>query len=242
MNIKAIKELKEAIKSSKCITILTGAGVSAESGIPTFRGEDGLWKQYRAEELATPKAFKENPALVWEWYNWRREIIGKAKPNTTHYAIAKLEEISDDFLLITQNIDGLHKLAGSKNIVEIHGNIWETRCTKCEKIKEDRRIPIPILPYCECGGLLRPNVVWFGESIPSSHIEKALSYLKKTNLFISIGTSSLVQPSASFMLIAKEHSAICAEINLEETPNSHLADIKIYGKAGKILEKLLEIL
>ena len=236
-----IKKLRDAIKSSKCITILTGAGISSESGIPTFRDKDGLWKHYRAEELATPQAFKKNPKLVWEWYNWRRKIISKAKPNDAHHSIVKIEKIANDFLLITQNIDGLHKLVGSKNIIEIHGNIWETKCTDCGEIKENKQISI--LPYCSsCKGLLRPNVVWFGEGIPNIHIEKALSYIKKTDLFISVGTSSLVQPSASFMQLAKQHSAICVEINLEETPNSYLADIKIYAKAGIIFKKLMDIL
>ena len=163
-----ITKVVEILKSAKSLFVLTGAGVSAESGIPTFRGPQGLWKNYSATELATPQAFKKNPALVWEWYQWRQDLISNAKPNPAHYALAELERIIPHFLLLTQNVDGLHQRAGSKNILELHGNIFRTRCLSCGEIADYKKPPGTTnntLPKCICGGLLRPDVIWFGESI-----------------------------------------------------------------------------
>ncbi len=169
MNEKVVERLAQA----KSLLVITGAGISAESGIPTFRGADGLWKNYRAEELATLDAFERDPATVWQWYDWRRGIIGKAEPNLGHLAIKELEDMFENFLLITQNVDGLHGRTGIKNIVEIHGNLWRTRCTREGKISMLMDVPLrSIPPRCDCGAVLRPDVVWFGESIPSYALDR----------------------------------------------------------------------
>ena len=164
MDKNAIKTAAEILRDSGHIAVLTGAGISAESGVPTFRGEHGLWKQFRAEELATPEAFARDPKLVWEWYDWRRGIIAKVEPNRGHWTLAKWEEIFPEFTLITQNVDGLHAKAGSKNILELHGNIWKVRCTKEEAVTENYAVPLnEIPPTCPvCGAMLRPHIVWFG--------------------------------------------------------------------------------
>ncbi|MEK7762122.1 MAG: Sir2 family NAD-dependent protein deacetylase, partial [Nitrospirota bacterium] len=155
------------LASARHVTVLTGAGISADSGVPTFRGADGLWRNFRAEDLATPEAFERDPQLVWEWYNWRRELIATKQPNPAHIALVELEHRRPDtFWLITQNVDGLHRTAGSQRLSEIHGNIWKVRCTGCGIISENREVPLPILPTCRlCQALLRPHIVWFGESL-----------------------------------------------------------------------------
>jgi NAD-dependent deacetylase len=158
--------MKEAVRDAWSVVALTGAGISAESGVPTFRGEGGLWRQYRAEELATPHAFRRDPSLVWEWYDWRRQLIGDCRPNAAHRTLVEMETHFDDFVLVTQNVDGLHRLAGSRNVVELHGDIWRMRCTSdCSAGWEDRTSPLPGVPArCpSCGALARPDVVWFGE-------------------------------------------------------------------------------
>ena len=235
-----LKKVKDIINSAEYVAVLTGAGISAASGVPTFRGKDGLWKQYRAEDLATPQSFRRNPQLVWQWYDWRRSLIAKCKPNKGHYALVELENRKKHFALITQNVDGLHQLAGSKSILELHGNIWRTRCTQCGDIREDRRVPIPILPHCEkCGGLLRPDIVWFGESLNHNILNSSFEALKQCNVFITVGTSAIVQPAASFLSIAKQNGAITIEINLDKTPNSDLADYSLIGKADEILPQII---
>ncbi len=232
----AVKWIREA----QNLAVLTGAGVSAESGVPTFRGSDGLWKKYRATDLATPEAFKKDPELVWEFYNWRRELIGKVKPNPAHYALAELERKKSDFILITQNVDGLHLAAGSKNVLEIHGSIWRVKCTKCEFQAEDRRVPLPKLPTCpQCGALLRPAVVWFGEALDFHILEKAFQASKECDLMLVIGTSAMVHPAASLSLEAKSGGARVIEINLEETPQTPYLDLTILGKAGEILPEIV---
>src|SRR5690349_9479805 len=164
--------VKDKIASARSLTVLTGAGISADSGVPTFRGADGLWRNFRAEDLATPDAFARDPRLVWEWYNWRRELIATKTPNAAHAALANLERRCSDFWLITQNVDGLHRAAGSEKLTEIHGNIWKVRCTDCGTVDNNRDVPIAILPTCRrCGSLLRPHIVWFGESLLAEDIE-----------------------------------------------------------------------
>ena len=155
-----IPEVKARLAGARAVTVLTGAGISADSGVPTFRGADGLWRNHRAEDLATPEAFARNPRLVWEWYNWRRELLAAKIPNAAHHALVELEQRVERFWLITQNVDGLHPAAGSRNLSEIHGNIWKVRCTQCRQVQENRAVPIPMLPLCPaCGGLLRPHIV-----------------------------------------------------------------------------------
>ena len=157
------------------VVVLTGAGISAESGVPTFRGEQGLWRSFRPQELATPEAFHHDPTLVWEWYDWRRSLINSCEPNEAHRALAEMESALSDFCLITQNVDGLHQQTGSRTVLELHGNIWRTRCLGCDRVAEDHRVPLPELPPAcsQCGALLRPDVVWFGESLPQDVLEAA---------------------------------------------------------------------
>jgi len=230
-----------ACEPSKQVVVLTGAGISAESGVPTFRGEDGLWKQYRAEELATPHAFQANPKLVWEWYDWRRGIIGRAEPNPGHRAIAEMEQIFPRFTLITQNVDGLHRRAGSTKVIEIHGNLWDLRCVAEGQVREDYRCPLPeIPPLCECGALLRPHVVWFGESLDQGDLARAYGLIEECDLLLVVGTSAVVQPVASFPLMAKQGGAFVVEVNMDSTPISALVDASFQGKAGEILPAFLE--
>ncbi len=241
LSIPIPKDLKRTLSSAKCVVVITGAGISAESGVPTFRGEDGLWKNYRAEELATPWAFKKDPALVWQWYDWRRGIIGKAKPNPGHFTIAKMEKFYPEFTLITQNVDGLHRKAGSENVIEIHGNLWRVRCVEEGKTFYLNDVPLKeIPPRCSCGALVRPDVVWFGESLDPQLISKAHAALTSCDLLFVIGTSGVVQPVASFPSLAKQSGAQIIEINLDTTPISALADITLRGKSGEILPALFE--
>ncbi len=227
------------------IALLTGAGISAESGVPAFRGPGGLWKSFRPEDLATPQAFQKDPALVWEWYLWRRSIIAKAEPNAGHIALVDLEKrYGDDFLLITQNVDGLHQKAGSKRLLELHGNIWRVRCLSCGVVYYDYSTSQPQLPpTCrECGGLVRPDVVWFGEALPEDVLLNAYQWAKSCQMFVSIGTSAVVYPAAELPHVAKRHGAKLIEINTEETPISSLADVIIREPASTGIKKLLEAL
>lgn len=235
----AIDQGRVLLQSSRRVAALTGAGISAESGVPTFRGADGLWKKYRAEDLATPDAFRRDPALVWEWYNWRREIIASKKPNPGHLALVNLEN-KTDFTLITQNVDGLHALAGSRNILEIHGSIWRVRCLQCGDCRENRTVPLPYPPTCRaCGGMLRPDVVWFGESLDSGILEKAFHAATTCQVMLVIGTSAVVQPAASLAWQAKRAGASVIEINLETTAFSSEATLTLPGMSGKILPRLI---
>ncbi|MGD8719246.1 MAG: NAD-dependent deacylase [Candidatus Zixiibacteriota bacterium] len=235
-------KLKDVIRNAGAIVVLTGAGVSAESGVPTFRGEDGLWRNYRAEELATPGAFARDPLLVWEWYQWRRELIGACAPNAAHDFIARLErEHPGDFLLATQNVDGLHRLAGSRKLVEVHGNIWDVRCTSCGQGREDRTVPFPKLPPpCpDCGGTLRPGVVWFGEALPEEAIGRAFAAAESCDLMLVVGTSAVVYPVAYLPELARRAGAYVVEVNPAETPLTPLANESWRGPAGEILGGLL---
>ncbi len=226
-------------KDTKTV-VLTGAGVSAESGIPTFRGEAGLWKNYRPEELANPQAFARDPKTVWEWYDWRRGIIAKAVPNAGHQAVAAVEKHFSDFTLITQNVDGLHQAAGSERLLELHGNIWKTRCTSCGAIEEEYSVPLKDFePRCSCGGLLRPHIVWFGESLSPQVMEESFACAAACRLMLVVGTSGIVQPAASLPLTAKEAGAVLIEVNADETPLTPLMDESLRGSAGEVLPELL---
>jgi len=219
------------------VVVLTGAGVSAESGVPTFRGEDGLWRRHRPEQLATPEAFRRDPALVWEWYNWRRELIDGCSPNAAHETLASMEQALPDFTLITQNVDGLHQAAGSENVLEVHGNIWRVRCPGCGHVAEDRRVPLPDLPPpCPaCDSPLRPDVVWFGESLPRDVLDASWAAAARCRTMFVIGTSAVVQPVASLPLVALRSGARLIEINPAATPLSGHAHTVIRQPAAQTL-------
>ena len=235
-----MKAVREWLRNASSIAVLTGAGVSAESGVPTFRGNNGLWKQYRADELATPGAFARDPKLVWEWYDWRRSVIAQAKPNPGHYALVEAEERAHKFTLITQNVDGLHELAGSRNVLRLHGSIWMLRCLECKREREDRRSPLPELPpRCECGGMLRPGVVWFGEALPRKVWRDAEAAARSADLFLLIGTSAVVYPAAGLAPIAKTAGARVVEINVAETGLSGGIDEFLKGPSGELLPQLM---
>lgn len=228
------------VRGCRSLCILTGAGVSAESGVPTFRGAGGLWRNRDPMSLATPDAFREDPKTVWEWYQWRRGLIRSCSPNPGHVAIAAAEREKEDFLLVTQNVDGLHRLAGSRKMVEIHGNIWVVRCTGCgrEGVERDDFPDLP--PKCaSCGALLRPGVVWFGESIPRRALQDSLSMVERCDLILIAGTSSVVQPSASFAHAVAARGGTVIEVNLEETPATAVSRFAFQGKSGEILPLLL---
>ncbi|MCS7261884.1 MAG: NAD-dependent deacylase [Aquificaceae bacterium] len=227
------------------VAVLTGAGISAESGIPTFRDEGGLWKNLDPKVLATPTAFERNPALVWEWYLQRRSIIAKAKPNAGHLGLVELEqELGENFFLITQNVDGLHQRAGSRRLVELHGNIWKVKCLSCDASYEDYSTESAQLPpRCrECGGLIRPAVVWFGEPLPADALETAYRWAQNCDLFVCIGTSGEVYPAAHLPYVAKEAGAQVVEINPKETKLSPLADLCIREPATKGVQELLKMI
>lgn len=235
-----IENAVRILKNAKKLFVLTGAGISAESGIPTFRGKDGLWKNYSATELATPEAFDRNPELVWEWYMWRQNIISKAEPNHGHYALVELENLFDEFLLLTQNVDSLHQRAGSKSVLELHGNIFRTRCLKCQKIDKIENARIKKLPYCNCGGLLRPDVVWFGEPIPQGAWQASMEFLRNADVAMICGTSGVVWPAAAIPEIAENYGIKTIEVNLESTPITPIVDVSILGPAGRILPDIVK--
>jgi NAD-dependent deacetylase len=235
-----ILDIRDRLARAESVTVLTGAGISADSGVPTFRGEEGLWRNFRPEELASPQAFERDPTLVWEWYNWRRELLSTKEPNAAHKAIAQLEKHIKQFWLITQNVDGLHPAAGSTKLSEIHGNIWKVRCTTCGKLNANYDVPIAILPYCtDCKGLLRPHIVWFGESLNQQDLDDSLQALRSCEVLLIIGTSGVVYPAASFAPIAKQEGALVVELNLDPTPHSDLVDLSIQGRAKDLVPLLL---
>jgi len=234
--------LKNKLASARAITVVTGAGISADSGVPTFRGPEGLWRTFRPEDLATPEAFARDPRLVWEWYNWRRELIATKQPNPAHGVVVEIERRVTQFWLITQNVDGLHRRAGSRRLSEIHGNIWKVRCTVCGRISDNHDVPIQILPLCPaCHGLLRPHIVWFGESLASEDLQQSYAALEVSDLCLVVGTSGVVYPAAGFASVAKKSGAFVAEINLDPTPNSEWVDVTIRGRAKDVLPLLLDM-
>lgn len=235
-----MEEARRWIAVARSIVVLTGAGVSAESGIPTFRGPGGLWRQRRPEQLASPEGFARDPRLVWEWYDWRRTVIRDAQPNPAHLAIAELERRVPRFALVTQNVDGLHDRAGSRKILKLHGDIWMVRCLSCCREFRDERTPLPELPpRCVCGGMLRPGVVWFGESLPGEVWKEAESMTRGADLVIVAGTSAMVYPAAGLVPYAKASGARVIECNMEETPFSAQLDRSFRGRAGEILPELI---
>jgi NAD-dependent deacetylase len=225
------------LQQAKMVAVLTGAGISAESGIPTFRGSDGLWKNYRAEELATPEAYRQNPRLVWEWYKLRFETVLKAQPNAAHHALVKLAQ-EKQLTLVTQNVDGLHERAGSRGVLELHGNITKSRCERCNFL-EALQVDFEIPPVCKkCGSRMRPNVVWFGETLPNVIFQKATTAFASCDTALIIGTSGVVEPAASLARLAKRQGAFVIEINPQETPLSFIADLSLRKGASKGLASL----
>ena len=268
-----MEELLNLANLAKAVTsvgILTGAGVSAESGIPTFRGKDGLWNRFDPTELATFEAFRRDPLLVWQWYLWRMHLIANAEPNPAHYAMAELERLYPNFLLITQNVDGLHRRAGSERVVELHGNIFAGKCRFCgayyppesfkrifpfsdlkflrsvseeelkSKVFKELERHLPVCP--ECGELVGPGVVWFGEALPEEALEKAISFARGAQLFFSAGTSAVVQPAASIPLYALKGGATLVEVNPDETPLSRYCRFVFREPAGRFFPRFLEAL
>jgi NAD-dependent deacetylase len=232
--------VRNILREARRIVAFTGAGISAESGIPTFRGPGGLWRTFSAEDLATPDAFRRDPKLVWEWYDWRRGLMAKAQPNPGHLALAELEQRVPRFTLITQNIDGLHDRAGSRAILKLHGDIWRLRCTGCGAETDDFRSPLPELPpRCGCGAMLRPGVVWFGEMLPHEVWVRAEEASSLADVFLTIGTSALVHPAAGLIDVARAGGAVIVEINPDATPYSDIARYSIRARAGEVLPGLL---
>jgi NAD-dependent deacetylase len=237
-------ELIQCLAKAGRVTVLTGAGVSAESGVPTFRdAQTGLWAKYRPEELATPTAFLRNPRLVWEWYAWRRKLVAEASPNPAHLALAKMEKLFPQFHLITQNVDGLHQRAGSGSVIELHGNISRTKCfdegTVVPEWQDSRDVP----PKCpNCGGLLRPDVVWFEEPMPEAEMLGAVIASASCDVFFSIGTSTVVYPAAALPYEALRGGATVVEINPQPTPFTAKAHYALAGPAGVVLPELMKAL
>jgi NAD-dependent deacetylase len=235
-------ELIRTLRTSKSIAVLTGAGISQESGLRTFRDvQTGLWAQYKPEDLATPEAFRKNPKLVWDWYAMRREVMKQAKPNPGHYALAEMARHVLQFVLITQNVDGLHLEAGSPEVIELHGNLGRVKCFEGCGVVEAWDESSEEVPRCpQCGAYLRPDVVWFGEPLPRSELDAAVEAARKCEVFFSIGTSGLVQPAAALAYAARNRGAVVVEINLEPTPLTEKADFAFHGRAGEILPALVE--
>jgi NAD-dependent deacetylase len=234
--------LLTALREARHVCVLTGAGVSAESGVPTFReAQDGLWERYSPQELATPEAFLADPALVWRWYRWRRDLVAAAEPNAGHNAIVKLAELVPRLTLITQNVDNLHQRAGSNDIIEFHGNLFTDRCFVENTIAHgDHTLDVPRCPGC--GANLRPGVVWFGETIPERALNESFAAASDCDVFLSVGTSSEVYPASGLADLARENRALVAEINPQPTRQAARFDLVIAANSGTALPKLVELL
>jgi len=243
MEDKALELMERAralLREANSVAVLTGAGISAESGVPTFRGAGGLWKQFRAEDLATPEAFRRNPRLCWEWYDWRRSVLSQVQPNAGHHALARLERTKREFMLITQNVDGLHFAAGSDRVLEVHGSIWNLRCTECGREWTDRSVRLELLPRCPaCDKLARPGVVWFGEQLNPNTWAAAERAASSSDVFLVVGTSAMVYPAAGLAPLARSAGAKVIEVNIEATPMSGLVDCALTGRAGEILPAIV---
>jgi NAD-dependent deacetylase len=234
--------LVDALRRASHLCVLTGAGVSAESGVPTFRdAQEGLWAEYDPLKLATPAGFADNPSLVWKWYAWRRELVAEVEPNPGHVAIAELEGLVPRVSLVTQNVDGLHQRAGSRNVIEFHGNLFVNRCFRDGRVVDEPVNGHP--PTCpDCGGPVRPGVVWFGEMIPDDARDAAFSAAADCDAFLSVGTSSTVQPAAGLVEVAAANGATTVEINPEPTDYADRVDFALAGPAGVVLPELVNCL
>jgi len=235
-------EFIEKLKSARKVIFFTGAGISAESGISTFRGEDGLWKKFKPEELANFNAFMKNPNLVQEWYQHRRDIIHSVKPNPGHYAIAEAEQYFEFVTVVTQNVDNLHRRAGSTNVLELHGNIERNYCLDCGKRYDGAEfIYSSDSSTCECGGLIRPDVVWFGEMLPQQVFAEAEGAAAASDICFVVGTSAIVYPAVNIPLNALRHGSYVVEINIESTDISRTVHYSILGKSGTILPEIMKL-
>ncbi|RLG77205.1 MAG: NAD-dependent protein deacylase [Thermoprotei archaeon] len=235
-----VKKAAEILSGSRFAIALTGAGISADSGIPTFRGRDGLWQGYRPEDLATPEAFRRDPVKVWRWYLWRLELISSAKPNDGHKALAALEKLGVLKCVVTQNVDCLHQLAGSRCVIELHGNIRRARCDNCGYKDDVSRILGDIPPHCpRCNHIMRPDVVWFGELIPDDIWEKTVELFTRSDVVLVVGTSSTVMPAAMLPVMSKEKGARIIEVNVESSALTYITDIFIRGRASVVLPAIL---
>jgi len=234
------ESFSDKIKAAKKIVFVTGAGISQESGIPTFRGTDGMWRKYDPMKLATIDAFYDDPKLVWEWYEERRKNILSAMPNDGHKAIAKLEKFRD-VVVLTQNIDGLHQRAGSSNVFELHGSIIRIKCTVCDYKNEISTSFEELPPKCKCGNILRPDVVWFGESLPQDIWQQAIIQANSCDVMVIAGTSLVVSPANTLPIYAKQNNATLIEVNPEETVMSNDMDLSLKTTSAKALPELVSI-
>jgi NAD-dependent deacetylase len=242
---RAILAAAGLLRPAKRVSVLTGAGISAESGVPTFRGAGGLWEGHRVEDVATPQAFEHDPSLVWRFYNMRRGALWNVRPNPGHYALAELEKLRgpEHFTVCTQNIDGLHRAAGSVHVLELHGNLTRVRCTRCPLVETRPNVDLPDLPVCsDCGHLLRPDIVWFNEALPQEIWYEAVERTMECECFLVVGTSAVVYPAAGLVEVARRAGASVIEVNVEASSVSDQVDVLLRGKSGGILPRLVEAL
>jgi NAD-dependent deacetylase len=243
MSVSFPDDVVARLATAQWVTAFTGAGISAESGVPTFRGPDGIWGKFKPEELANMSAFLKNPALVWEWYAHRKKIIAHVQPNAGHYALVRLERFYRTFVVITQNVDNLHRRAGSTVVHELHGNIERNYCIACgERYTNEDVLARPGVPRCRCGGTIRPDVVWFGEVLPEEEWDLSVRAAESADVFLSIGTSAVVYPAAALPTLAKRHGAFLIEVNPEPTPMTEHADLFLQGPSGEVLPSLVDAL
>lgn len=235
-----MQDAAEVLAGATRVAVLTGAGVSAESGVPTFRGPGGLWRSHRPEELATPEAFRRDPKLVWEWYAWRQGVVAGCEPNAAHRALVEMEAEWPAFTLITQNVDGLHARAGSSRPLELHGNLFRARCVREGGVRDFVAAGHELPPRCECGEPLRPHIVWFGESLDERTVERAVAAAEEAEVLLVVGTSALVTPAAMLPVIARRSGAAVVEINPNETGATEVATHVLRGPAAEVLPRLLE--
>ncbi|MCZ2340684.1 MAG: NAD-dependent deacylase [Bacteroidales bacterium] len=237
---EALDRAAEQLRDARSVCVLTGAGVSAESGVPTFRASDGLWEGHRIEDVASPQGWNRNPQLVWDFYHLRRANVTQVQPNPGHHALARMEQHwgSDRWTLVTQNVDGLHQVAGSRHVLELHGSLRRTRCLDCGEIVDQGLKPMTGIPNCpDCQGILRPDIVWFGEMLPPDTWRAAERAARECTVMLVVGTSAVVYPAAGLIAIAvgegrKHPPGIVLECNLTETDASTLADIHLFGPSG----------
>ncbi|MFO0937890.1 MAG: NAD-dependent deacylase [Gemmataceae bacterium] len=242
MNPESVKTVADILRSANRICVLTGAGVSAESGIPTFRASDGLWENHAIEDVASPQGWQRNPQLVWDFYHARRAKAGSVLPNPGHAVLAQLEQrFGDRFTLVTQNVDGLHQRAGNRNVIELHGSLYQTRCTECGLVRDRGLEALDPMPHCACGGVERPNIVWFGEMLPPANWSRATKAANSCDVFLIVGTSAVVYPAASLIQTAKmqKRPARIIEFNLTETDATPYVDAGLYGPSGESLPALI---